>query len=354
MENQGNQIISSQLNGDMQIVRGLDEHSWREFVLKHPHGQIFHTPEMFEVFARARGHRPSLWAVVDTREQILALLLPVRVTLQQKWLRPLAPFTARAIAYGSLLCADNAQGQAALAMLLQSYVRQAEGGPLFTELRNLSDTRQIQPNLCEHGFDYEEHLNFLIDINRPPQAILQSIGQRTRKNIQRGLRQGLVKIVEAGRPEQVAACYELLQKTYKAAHVPLADRSLFEAAFQVLYSKGMVRFTLAYVNEIPVATSIELLFKDIVYGWYGGVDREYARYLPNELLTWHILEWGAQHGYAVYDFGGAGKPDEDYGPRDFKAKFGGTLVNYGRNTFVHMPLTLRLSQASFKLIKMFL
>jgi lipid II:glycine glycyltransferase (peptidoglycan interpeptide bridge formation enzyme) len=116
----------------------------------------------------------------------------------------------------------------------------------------------------------------------------------------------------------------------------------------------MIRFTLAYVDQTPVATSIELLYKDVVYGWYGGVDRDYARYMPNELLTWNILEWGAEHGYAVYDFGGAGKPDEDYGPRAFKAKFGGTLVNYGRNIFVHMPLTLKISQTSFKLVRMFL
>jgi lipid II:glycine glycyltransferase (peptidoglycan interpeptide bridge formation enzyme) len=338
----------------MKIVRELDEHCWREFVLNHPQGQIFHTPEMFEVFDRTKGHRPTLWAVVDGSGQVLALLPPVQITLLQKWLRPLASLTTRSVSYGSVLCAPNGRGQKALAMLLQSYTKQVEGRPLFTELRNLSDTRRIQSNLCEHGFEYEEHLNFLIDIKKPPQAILQNIGQRTRKNIQRGLRQGLVKIVEAERPEQVTACYELLQQTYKAAHVPLSDRSLFEAAFHVLHPKGMIRFTLAYVDQTPVATSIDLLYKDVIYGWYGGVDRDYARYMPNELLTWHILEWGAEHGYAVYDFGGAGKPDEDYGPRAFKAKFGGTLVNYGRNIFVHLPLTLKLSQASFKLVRMFL
>jgi len=31
---------------------------------------------------------------------------------------------------------------------------------------------------------------------------------------------------------------------------------------------------------------------------------------------------------------GAGKPSEKYGVRDFKAKFGGNLVNFGRNTWI--------------------
>jgi serine/alanine adding enzyme len=61
----------------MHVVHQLDEHLWREFVANHPQGQIFHTPEMFQVFARPEGHKPTLWAVVDDGSYPLALLLPV-------------------------------------------------------------------------------------------------------------------------------------------------------------------------------------------------------------------------------------------------------------------------------------
>jgi len=33
-----------------QVTTRLDEGSWRGFVAAHPDGNIFHTPEMFEVF----------------------------------------------------------------------------------------------------------------------------------------------------------------------------------------------------------------------------------------------------------------------------------------------------------------
>ena len=36
-------------------------------------------------------------------------------------------------------------------------------------------------------------------------------------------------------------------------------------------------------------------------------------------------------------FGGAGKPDKPYGVRDYKLKFGGQLVNWGRFEKVHKP-----------------
>jgi len=335
----------------MDIVRQLDERLWREFVEDRPQARIFHTPEMFLVFAQARGHRPTLWAAVDHRGCPLALLLPVEVTLMGG---PLRRLTTRAVVYGSVLCAPGAEGKEALATLLRAYNREAKNGAIFTELRNLSDLGPVQPVLNECGFVYEDHLDYLIDLDRPAEEIMQGIGARTRKNIRRGLRHGDVVIEEITERKQVAVCYDLLRQTYATAQVPLADSLLFQAAFDVLYPRGMVRFVLARVGDAYVGTSVELLYKDVVYGWYGGVDREYSRYNPNDLLTWHILQWSAEHGYRTYDFGGAGNPSEEYGVRDFKAKFGGELVSFGRNTCVHAPRLLWLSTQGYRLLRRWL
>ena len=334
----------------MEIVQQLDESAWRDFVADQPSGNVFHTPEMFQVFARAKGYRPSLWAVVDGSRP-LALLLPVHVTLMDGLLRR---FTTRAIAYGSVLCAPGPEGRDALTMLLRAYQAKARGTALFTELRNLSDLSHLQPVFKENGLTYEDHLNYLIDLNRPSEAVLQDIGPRTRKKIRRAIKQGDVIIEEVNRREQVLQCYELLQETYAAARVPLADWSLFEAAFDILYPRNMVKFLLARVGDQYAAGSVELVYKDVIYGWYGGMDRAYSEHVPNELLLWHIFQWGAANGYKLYDFGGAGRPDEAYGVRDFKAKFGGQLVCYGRNTYVHSPALVRLSQWIYPLYRQLL
>ena len=336
------------------VVHTLPEQEWRRLVDEQPGGNIFHTPEMFRVFARTKGHRPTLWAAVDDRDgdnRPLALLLPVHITLMDGLFRR---FTTRAIAYGGVLCAASPEGEKALAMLLQSYKREAKGSALFTELRNLSDISLLQSALNGNGFVYAGHLNYLVDLDRPSEAVLQSIGQRTRKKIRHALRQGKVIVEECSRQEQVEICYQLLQKTYAAARVPLADWSLFEAAFDILYPQGMVKFLLARIDDDYAAGSVELIYKKTIYGWYGGMDRAYSDYIPNELLLWHIFQWGAENGYKVYDFGGAGKPDEEYGVRDFKAKFGGDLVCYGRNTHVPSPALMRLSQWAYATYRKFL
>jgi len=53
----------------------------------------------------------------------------------------------------------------------------------------------------------------------------------------------------------------------------------------------MVKFWLARLDNANVAASIELIYKEVIFGWYGGVDRAYSSHTPSEFLTWHILNW---------------------------------------------------------------
>jgi hypothetical protein len=332
----------------MRVVQQLDEAVWRRFVEQNPKGRLFHTPEMFQVFERTAGHRPELWAVLNHQSDVLALMLPVNVTLMNGVFKRL---TTRSVVYGGVLYQDGDHKREALTLLLDSYGRSARGRSLFTELRHVCDASDVQPILDTRGYVHEGHLNYLIRLDRAPEEVLQGIGPRTRKKIRKALRDGHVQVSDVSTRAELARWYDVLQKTYDNAHVPLAGRSLFEAAFDILRPKGMAKFLMATVHDVPAACSVELPYKNGIYGWYGGCDREYGAYLPNEVLIWHILEWGAQNGYGLYDFGGAGKPDEEYGVRDFKAKFGGELVNYGRSTCTHSPGLLALSKRGYELYR---
>jgi serine/alanine adding enzyme len=330
--------------GSMKVSNHLSEDRWRAFVDRCPQGNIFHTPEMFEVFKRTAGYDPRLWAVADADEQVMALFMPVTITLKDG---PLRRLTSRAVSFGSVLFDDGRGAKEALQTLLSAYRDASQGNVLFTELRNLSDLTAIQPLLKSLGFVYEDHLNYIIDLDRSAEEVLRGIGSRTRKHIRRGLRKGDVVVEEVVDREQVALCYHLIARSYSAAGIPLAPLSMFEATFDILYPRGMVKFWLARIEEAYAAASVELLYKDTVYGWYAGLDRRYSSYMPTELLMWQVLEWSVGNGFKVYDFGGAGKPDEEYGVRDFKAKFGGNLVGFGRNTCVHDPFLLRLSEVGY-------
>jgi serine/alanine adding enzyme len=327
----------------IRVVNSLPIEEWRRFVERHPQGNIFHTPEMFQVFERTKNHKPELWAATNG-SRTLALLLPVRIALMDGFLRRL---TTRSVAYGSVLCEPTRMGQAALTELLGAYTRQVDHAPLFTELRNLSDLGAIQPVLGECGFSYEDHMDYLIDLDRTADDVFQGISKSGRKAIRRSKRRGVVA-EEVRDRSQLSAHYDLLAESYARSKVPLADPSLFQAVFDVLVPKGMAKMLLARVKDRLVAASLEMPYKDVIYSWFSGYAENARKLYPNDHLVWHILKWGAKKGYRRFDFGGAGRPDEAYGPRDFKAKFGGELVNYGRNTYVHSPIGLALSSAAYQ------
>lgn len=335
---------------EIKVVRELPEDRWRDFVERHPQGNVFHTPEVHRVFGKAEGYEAQLWAATDGQGTPICLFLPVTISLRRGLGRI---FFTRTVVYGGVLAAQDGWGERALDELLGVYERQRRPDALFTEIRNLDDTRRIQPVLRKHGFAYEEHLNYLIDLAGGPEEVLESIGPRTRKKIRQSMRSGLLDVREVASSEELPGWYAVLEQSYLHARVPAPPRSLFEAALGDLRPLGMVRCTSALgAPEKVVASSIELLYKGVVFGWYGGVDRSFAKLNPSEVITWDVLRWGAAGTYRVYDFGGAGKPGDEYGVRDFKAKFGGRLVNFGRNTCVHRPLLTKVCEFVYDRVRM--
>lgn len=58
-----------------------------------------------------------------------------------------------------------------------------------------------------------------------------------------------------------------------------------------------------------------------LYEWFVcGLDGKYKNIFPSTLATWAAIEYAASNHFRYFDMMGAGKPDEGYGVRDFKAK----------------------------------
>jgi serine/alanine adding enzyme len=337
------------------VTRRLDEQPWRDFVATHPGTNIFHTPEMAEVFSRARGHRVSAWGVTDAAGALQALFVPVEVTLGGHLPRVARgvtrALTSRAVAYGGAACASGETGRRALGELLAAYRRQA-APVLFTEVRHISDAPDVRVGLQTAGFAHERHLNYLIRLDRSEAELWAALSRSARQRIRSGERKGVVVEAVAATSDArgsagAGAAYDLLDQVYRRARVPLADRSLFDAAVSVLGAGAMCRLATARLGDQVIGARFVLLHKGRMIDWYAGSDRSFAAYSPNELLVWHVLRWGREHGFDLFDFGGAGRPDEHYGPREFKAKFGGELVDFGRDVLVHTPIRLRLSRAGY-------
>ena len=110
--------------------------------------------------------------------------------------------------------------------------------------------------------------------------------------------------------------------------MPVPSIRIFKNAIRQL--KGSVVGKNLYSGDRPVATRFFLTYQDVVHDWFAGSLYDEGSKYSNELMVWKILEYASMNGYRFFNFGGAGHPDKPYGPRDFKKRFGGKLVNYGK------------------------
>ena len=250
----------------MEVLRTLDLETWRGSIDENPESNIFHTPEMYQVFAHSEKYKPTLWAAVDNSHRPLALFLPVEVSIMKGVLRL---FTTRNLAYGSVLCVPGIEGKEALRMLLNVYKLEVPDNPLFTEIRNLSDLSNIQPILQDQGYCYEPHLNFLVNLQRPIDDIKHSMDRNVMTNVRKANRMGVI-IEEITSPDKLPAAYAVLKSVYKRLRVPLAPLSLFRSAFITLYPHRMIKYLVARVGDEYIGTAIRLMYKDVIFAWYAG------------------------------------------------------------------------------------
>jgi lipid II:glycine glycyltransferase (peptidoglycan interpeptide bridge formation enzyme) len=93
------------------------------------------------------------------------------------------------------------------------------------------------------------------------------------------------------------------------------------------------------------------MYNKTIYADYVGVPNRHKNLHANPLLNWHVLKWGLENGYHIFDFGGAGKPNKNYGVREFKRQFGGKLVNFGRYSKIHSPIKMEIAKKGFEIYK---
>lgn len=328
------------------VVDKLDREHWDTFVHEHPKGSVFHSSYMIDVFRGTKNYHPLFLAALDKTGEILAMVVSICV---QTLPGPLGNLSSRAIFYAEPLCREDIRGAEALEVLLAEHDAKVRKKALFAEVRPLCAAGTEKAALARCGYVYTDYLNFLADLRRSKDELWHMMSKSCRAVIRRSQNRG-VEVRDATTEQGVEILYDILRLSYIQAKVPLADKSLFVKALALLQPQNMIKISVAHYRERAVAAGVILLFKKKIYAWYGGLDRENIKTIfPAECLVWHEMEWGRQQQYQLYDFGGAGWPDKPYGVREFKAKFGGELVSYGRYNKVYSPWKLALAEKAYGL-----
>ena len=321
----------------------IEQLQWQELVQSSPVATWFQTDEAYRFYQSVGGMRAFAYGVSE--EGRLVGVVVGYITKNSNSI--LQYFTKRAIIYGGPLLHPEIS-DFALYALLKTIAQNLDLSPIYIETRNCNDYSQWKDIFEINGFAYQLHLNF--HVNTTTTEIAQSnIGKHRWKYIRLSMRDD-AKIINNPSIEQVRAFYSILQDLYRTkVKTPLWSWEFFER----LYHTEHARYILVELDcKIVGGTVCVCLPGKAVYEWYAcGLDNCRDDVRPTSVAIWGDMQYAAENGYPLFDFMGAGKPDEPYGVRDFKAEFGGELVEHGRFLCVRKPLLYAIGKLGVKWLK---
>ena len=339
----------------------INRNEWSALVASAATGNWFQSPEAYDFYAdQPELFKPFAYGIKNDGK-----LRGVCVGYETVEKNPIKQFlTRRAIIIGGPCLADDCTDEEVNALLcaLKSTLLVGRNGigfqPIYIETRNFNDYSRWKDAFTAAGFEYVPHLNFHVDTSSVEVAEA-NMGKSRKRDIRTTIREGVtitsiydlgLQIDDFERERMVHEYYQVLKNLYKTkVKTPLFPESFFQA----LAKHPDARFLLTKLNGKIIGGTVCVAQEGkCLYEWFAcGEDGVYPHVFPSCYATYAGIRYAAEHNMPRFDMMGAGKPDEAYGVRDFKAKFGGKEVEHGRFLCVTKPLLYNMGVIGVKLLK---
>ena len=313
----------------------IDRQQWSELVRTRETGTWFQSPEAYDFFASMPELMEPFVYGVERAEKLCAVCVGY-VTKEPNPIKQF--FTRRAIIIGGVAVVAN--GAKEDIVILLNYVRkELKPKSIYIETRNFNDFSPWKEAFEAAGFVYKPHLNFHVD---PATNNLSDNRKRQLKKSDAVVSEGVSEL-------EIREWYEVLSELYRTkVKTPLWPIDFFLEA----YRQGIAKFLLVKHEGRIIGGSMVVADERTVYEWFEcGLNAECKDQYPSVMATWGGIQLAHQSGCTRYDMMGAGEPRVPYGVRDFKAEFGGQMVEHGRFLYVCKPMLYRLGVCVVKILK---
>lgn len=308
--------------------------SWKQFFAWNPFATPFQSYDFYCLVNSLDRLSAEAMAVCDDN-RILALVV---ITFQSE---PgmVAYFSRRAVIYGGPLV--DSKFPEAMDLLVKHITLTTKKKVIYSEIRNLSDFSSHKEIFASNQWDYIPYTDFILDTSDYGAMVKSVSGSRLRQ-IKKAKNAGVSwKVAE--NLEEVKGFFMILSELYRRKiRKPLLPWEFFKLFFE---RKLGVFLTVIYKGKLIGGIMCPILEKKAIYEFYiCGLDTEYKEQYPSIMATWAAMEYASENKILKFDFMGAGRPNEGYGVRDFKARFGGELVEYGRYRKIYKPALYRIGK----------
>ena len=321
----------------------IDASEWQQLVARSPTASFFQTKECYDFYQKLVFLEGFLFGISENGK--LTGLCCGYIVAEGGRIKQF--FSRRAIIPGGLLLDENIS-ETALSALLETVKNALSKKAIYVEIRNYNDYSFVRQTIESAGFAYKPHLNIqvpTVDVS----SAFKKISESKRRQLKQNEKAGVV-CEESKSLDDLKAFYTLLNQLYtKKINKPLFPFVFFEE----LQKQPFAHFFIVKKEKQVLGgiVCIELLSK-VLYEWFiCGNDKKAQGIYPSLAATWQAIKYASENGFDYFDFMGAGKPDKGYGVRDFKSRFGGDEVEYGRFLYLCKPQLFVFVKNYFKFCK---
>ena len=327
----------------LNTVSQIDKTQWDALVRSSSVASFFQTCECYDFYAELSFIEPFAFAITQN-DDLQAVAIGY---IEQNGFGGVKNFTKRAIIQGGILFKNDIKNDVINAFL-NEIVKNIHKKAIFLEIRNFNDFSQWKTDFEKAGFLYQKHFNIFVQTS-DKEEVKCNLSPSKRRQLKIAQRNGS-QIEQITNTDEIAEFYSCLKKLYKTKiHTPIFPLNFFVTLAQKDYGKI---FAVKKNQKIIGGIAVVTFSGKVVYEWFVcGNDREFRTNYPSVVATWTGIDFALQSNIPKFDFMGAGVPDKPYGVREFKSKFGGKQVEFGRFCYVFSPFKYKLGKLGIKILK---
>lgn len=324
------------------------ESKWRAFLHLHAHGIFFQSPDFLLSFHNCKNYQPLVFFAENQEEELTGLLVSLIINERIYGI----PFQRILIQGGPVVAANLPERTDILRGLLKALRKQISRNIVFVEIRNLQLWSEENAIFKESGFEWHDHLNDILQINSK-EPYFAGIKPARQRQIRRGIENGAI-IRAASSIAEVESFYRLLKDLYqKKIRKPLPPLTFFKNFYQKIQQekKGVV-LVVIYKEEVIGGMVCPFSGTHTLHEWYiCSLQNRLKHLYPGVLATWAGIDFAFENNFSCFDFMGIGTPQKPYGVRNFKTRFGGEVINFGRWQLINNKFRYNLGLLGYKLLK---
>ncbi|WP_459877795.1 FemAB family XrtA/PEP-CTERM system-associated protein [Desulfothermus naphthae] len=283
---------------DVKIIEATEDFmtKWDEYVLNHSYSNVYQLYNWKKVIHETYGHEGYYIVAISNNMEIVGILPIVKINAYgfvKKFTS--IPFSD----LGGVLAENKKIEELLIEYALAKAKNENVRSVTLRQQERLRLDGAIKNFHYPHLIIKKDKVRLILELKKSSEQLFTSFKSKLRSQIRKPMKEGFT--VKIGGLELVDDFYKVFGKNMRWLGSPVHSKDMIKNT--VKYFSPMCKIFAVYKEKIPVACSLILEFKDMVYNPWASSLREYSRLSPNMLLYWSMLEYSCDKGYKYFDFG---------------------------------------------------